>query len=119
MQNAKREERALSISHSAFRILHSSTSVDERDLINLPQGRRSFHHFLQRRLAQEGHPFLFRGLLDLRRRAAIENHGADVIGEIEQLGDGLPSVEAGAVALQAARAFVELLSAEAARIEAR
>src|SRR6202044_445759 len=63
--------------------------------------------FCQAGIAQEGHALFFRDALDFRCRAAIDNHLANVIGEIEQLGDGGASAIAAAGTFQAARAFVE------------
>src|SRR3954453_14783160 len=82
-------------------------SVDERYLVDLAQGRRSLQYFFQGRFTEEDHPLVVRRFLDLRGRTAVEDHGADAVGEVEQLVDRLPSVEAGAVALQAARSFEE------------
>ena len=67
------------------------------------------HHFPERRFAEEQHSFFFRGFLDLRGRAAVENHGSDTVGEVEKFRDRGAAVEAGAVALEAARSFAELL----------
>src|SRR6185503_8492481 len=61
--------------------------LHERDLVDLAQGRLSFLYFEQRRLAEEGHPLLLRRMLDLRGRPAVEDHGADAVGEVEQLRD--------------------------------
>ena len=64
-------------------------------------------HALDRRLAQEAHALLARRALDLGDRPLVENHLADVIGQVEQLADRHAALEAGAAALDAAGAFVE------------
>src|SRR5713226_1984299 len=75
---------------SAFCIHHS---LHERNLIDFPQGGSPFHHFLQRRLSQERHAFVFGRFLDLRCRASIEDHAANTIGEIEKFRDRRTAVE--------------------------
>ena len=52
-------------------------------------------------------PSSSRRLLDLRGRPALEDHLADVIGQVEQLADRHAALEAGAAALDAAGALVE------------
>src|ERR1700747_1388867 len=74
---------------------------------------------MERRFAKEDHSFVLRRLLDLRRRAPVENHRADAVRKVEQFRDRGAAVEAGAVALQAPRPFVERLVAIVARVEAR
>src|SRR5437762_4362760 len=124
MQNAKcriaplsaRVAQPFCILHFAFCI---SFLLHERNLIDFTKGGRALHHLQQRRLAQEVHPFLFRGLLDLRGGTAVENHAANTIGEIEKFRDGGAAVESGAVAVDAAGALPELLAAVVAWVEAR
>ena len=64
---------------------------------------------LNRRLAKEPHPLVARRLLDLGCRSLLENQLADAVGQIEQLANCLAPLEAGAVALDTAGAFVEHL----------
>ena len=52
-------------------------------------------------------PSSFAGALDLGGRPALEDQLADVVGEVEQLGDRGAALEAGAAALDAAGALVE------------
>src|SRR6266850_7753831 len=66
---------------SAFCLL---ISFDECHLVDLTQRGAPFQHFLQRRLAEESHSFLVGRFLDLRCRAAVENHAANTIGEVEK-----------------------------------
>ena len=56
--------------------------------------------------------------LDLRGRPPLENHVADVIGQIQQLADRRASLEARAAALDAARALVERVRVRQRRIHA-
>src|SRR5712692_5987372 len=91
--------------------VHRSSLLHERNLIDLTKRGASFHHFLQCRFSQEGHPLFFRRFLDLRRRAPIENHSANTIGEVEKFRDGRAAVESRSIALQAARALGEKLVA--------
>src|SRR5438874_2220178 len=124
MQNAEcRMAAPLARSAQPFCILHSAFCIsfllDKRHLINLAKGGRPLHHLQQRRLAQEVHPFLFGGLLDLRGGTAVENHAANTIREIEKFRDGGATVESGAVAVDAAGPFPERLAAVVARVEAR
>ena len=67
-------------------------------------------HFGQGRIAQEGHALVARGALDFRGRPAADDHFANRIGKIQQLGDGRASAEARAGTFQASRAFGELHS---------
>src|SRR5215210_8009360 len=88
----------------------------ERDLVDLAQSGLSLLDLEQRRLAQEGHAFLVRGLLDLRGGTTVENHGSNTIRKVEKFRDCRAAVETRAVALQAARALVKHLPAEICRI---
>src|SRR5688572_29741929 len=101
------------------RILYSICSLlNKGDLVDLAQRRRSFHHFQQGRLAEEGHALLVRGFLDLRGGTAIEDHGSNTIREVEKFRNRGTAMETGAVALETARALVERLAAVVGRIEA-
>src|SRR5213596_3415419 len=106
--------------NSSFEIRNSKfiSSLDKGHLVDFAERGAPFLHFLQRRLAQEGHSFLVRRLLDLRSRAAVENHAANAIGEVEKFGDRGAAMEAGAVALQTARPLLEDGVAVFGRIEA-
>src|SRR5277367_6008823 len=81
--------------------------VKERHLIDFAEGGGAAADFGEAGIAQEGHAFFFRDALDFRSGAAIDDHFADVVGEIEQLGDGGASAIAAAGTFQAAGAFVE------------
>ena len=64
-------------------------------------------------------PFLARRLLDLRGRPLLEDHLADVVGQVEQLADRRAPLVAGAAALDAADALVERVRVLERRIEPR
>src|SRR5688500_8158195 len=81
--------------------------LDERDLVDLAQRRLSFRHFEECRLAEEGHALFLGGAFDFCSGAPVENHPSNTVGEVEKFRDGGATVKAGAVALEAARAFVE------------
>src|SRR5215813_3781908 len=86
-----------------------AASLNERHLVDLPERRGPREDLLERGVAEEGHALLARGLLDLRRRAALEDHLADPIGHVEELGHRGPAEEAGLAALRAAHGLVESL----------
>src|SRR5438067_4122942 len=48
-----------------------SMSFYERNLVDLAQGRRPLHHFIEARLAKEEHSFILVGFLDLRGGAPV------------------------------------------------
>ena len=69
--------------------------------------------------AQEPHPFLVRGLLDLGGRPLVENELPDVVAEIEQLADRRAPLVTRAAALDAPGAFEEPAAHFERRIEPR
>ena len=71
------------------------------------QRRLAREHLGQRRLAQEGHALFLGRALDLRPRLALQDHLADAVRHVQQLGDRRPAAVAGAVAVDAALALVE------------
>src|SRR5690242_5313230 len=83
----------------------SFLAFDEGDFVDLLQSGRSLLHFEQRRLPQERHALFAGQALDLRRRALIENHFADALGQVEELMDGGAPAETSAAALEAPGAF--------------
>src|SRR5262245_18606727 len=96
----------------------SRRSLHEGKLIDLTQCRSPGEDHLERRLAKEDHAFLLGGALDLGGRPPLEDQLADVVGKVEQLGDGEPPQEAGAVALDAAAPLPVDLVGVAPRVEA-
>ena len=62
--------------------------LKERHLIDLAQRRDPRADLAQARIAEEGHALFPGHALDLRSRAAVDNHLADAVGEIEKLADG-------------------------------
>src|ERR1700733_4121104 len=81
--------------------------VKARHLIDFAECGGAAADFCQAGIAQEGHALFLRDALDFRSRTAIDNHLANVIGEIEQFGDGGAPAIAAAGTFQAARPFVE------------
>src|SRR5438094_9809880 len=92
---------------------------NESNLIDLAQRRPPFHDFLQRRLAQKGHAFVFRGLLDFGSGTSIENHAANTIGQVEKVRDRQAAVETSAVASETSGASPEGLAAKQGGIQSR
>src|ERR1035441_4333634 len=86
-------------------IIGPALRLDERDLVDFPQGGDSQAHLFHRRIAQEGHAVFLGGALDLRGGAAVQDHFADAVGEVQQLVNRRTAAEAGAAALEAAGAF--------------
>src|SRR5258706_8207371 len=82
-------------------------SVHERDFVDFTKSGDPLESLLERRLAQEQHALLLRRALDLRGRTPRQDELANVVREIEQLGDRETAVETGAVALDASLALVE------------
>src|SRR3984957_11978954 len=81
--------------------------VKESHLIDFAQGGYTRADFGQTRITQEGHAFFARHALNFRRGPAVDNHFADVVRQIEQLGDGRTTAESTAGTLQTASAFIE------------
>src|ERR1035441_3463928 len=82
-------------------------SLNEGHLVDLTKRRLARQDLLDRRLAQEAHPLGLCRFLDLRGGTLVENEAPNAVREVEELGDRHPAVEARAVALDAATAFVE------------
>src|SRR5260370_41950541 len=82
-------------------------SLHEGDLVDLTQRGLSCHYFFEGRFAKEHHSIFFRCFFDLRSGTAVENHGSITIGEVEKFRDRGPFVETGAVAINAAVAYLE------------
>src|SRR5258708_1795988 len=94
-------------------------SFHEGDLVDLTQRGLSCDHFLEGRFAEEHHSLFFRCFFDLRSGTSVENHGSNTIGEVEKFRDRSPSVKTGAVAVDAAGAFLEHLSLVRLGVEPR
>src|ERR1700689_2391171 len=76
--------------------------VKERHLIDFAESGAAAADFGEAGIAQEGHTFLFRDALDFGSGAAIDDHLANMVGEIKQLGDGGASAITAAGTFQAA-----------------
>src|SRR5438034_10191537 len=105
MKDEHGEAGALSAGHSSFILLPSSL-FNEGHLIDFAKSRSPLGHLLQGRFAEEEHPLVFCCFLDLRGRAAVENHAANAIGKVEKFRDRGAAVETGAVALQDRKSVV-------------
>src|SRR5271156_2911200 len=81
--------------------------VKERHLIDFAQGGSAAADFGEAGIAQKRHALFFGDALDFGSRAAIDDHFANVVGEIEKLGDGGTATIAAAGTLQTAGTFVE------------
>src|ERR1035441_9052643 len=90
-------------------IMSPASRLNERNLVDFPQGGDSAAHLLHRRIAQECHAVFLGGALDLRSGAAVQDHFADAVGEVEQFVDGRAAAEAGAAALEIGRAALHNL----------
>src|SRR5215813_289029 len=69
--------------------------LNERNLIDLFQGRHTQPNLVQRGLAQEPHPFFTGGSADFRSRLLGQNHFADAVAQIQKLVNGGSPAEAG------------------------
>src|ERR1035437_3240098 len=85
--------------------INPALRLNKRNFVDFPQGGDSQAHLFHRRFAQEGHAVFLGGALDLRSRAAVQDHFADAVGEVEQFVNRRPAAEAGAAAFEAAGTF--------------
>src|ERR1035441_8583341 len=86
-------------------IISPALRLDKRDLVDFPQGGDPHPHLFHRRIAQERHAVFLGGALDLRGGAAVQNHLANAVRQVQQFVDRRAAAEAGAAALAAAGAF--------------
>src|SRR5262245_20288022 len=91
--------------------------LDECDLIDFSQCRKSAPYAIERRLTEELHPFLLCQLANFRTRLLFENHFSDRVSEIEQLVNRGSSAIACAPAFDAAGTFAEIEVAPLSKIE--
>src|SRR5260370_39462712 len=82
-------------------------SLNESHLVDLFERGQALANFGQGGVSQKRHPFIPRDTLDLRRRPAADDHLADMVGQVQQLGDGATSAEARAGALQKSDALLQ------------
>src|ERR1035438_6111580 len=68
-------------------IIGPALRLDKRDLVDFPQGGDSPAHLLHRRIAQEGHAVFLGGALDLRGGAAVQDHLANAVRQVQQFVD--------------------------------
>src|SRR6266849_4611763 len=97
---------------------YAEALLNERHLIDFAQ-RCGAHFYLgQAAVAKRNHTLLDGRALDFGCGAAVHNHFADVIGQVQELADGGPAVIAGAGAFEAACAFGKTEFEGARRIDA-
>src|ERR1700704_4943258 len=80
-------------------------SVNERHLVDFFERCDALAHLGKGGVPQKRHSFFPRDALDLRSRPATDDHLADMIGQIQQFGNGAAATEARAGALQTADSF--------------
>src|SRR5690348_560465 len=93
--------------------------VNERHLVNFTQRGDSCAHARDSRFAQKLHALFFRGAFYFRARTAVDNHLANAIREIQQLGNRRATAKTGTRAIEAASSFVEWSIAPLLRIDSR
>src|SRR6202795_4077235 len=93
--------------------------LNERHLVDLFKSCDAVAHFGKGGVPQKRHPFVAGDALDLRGRPTADDHLADVVGQIQQLGNGAAATEARAGALQTADSFDELNLAPDSRVQTR
>ena len=96
-----------------------SVRLDERDAVDLFERRLARERALERGLAQNTMPDFFAASLMSLRAAALDEHLAELVGEIQELADGVAAFVARARALDAAFAAEERVAAEALGVEPR
>src|SRR5678815_944980 len=96
----------------------ATLAFDEGDLVDFLKRRDSFAGLLHGGFSQEGHPFLARLAANFGARPLIEDQIADVVAQVEQLGNRAASAETSAAAFETSRAFVKRNAAPLRRIEA-
>src|SRR5579864_3066632 len=94
-----------------------SPLLNESHLVDFLERRDALAHFLQRGVPQERHAFLAGGPLDFRSGAAVDDHLANMVGQIQELGNGAASAKSRAGTFQAARALDKLHRTPFRRIE--
>src|SRR5215475_8140591 len=91
--------------------------LNESHLVNFLYGRNAGANLRESAFAERSHTFFAGDTLNFGCWAAIDDHFADAIGEVEKLADRGSAVIAGAAALEAAGAFGERNSAPYTGIE--
>src|SRR5690348_6605084 len=92
--------------------------VNEGHLVDFAKRGDAGAHASQTRFAQKLHAFLFGDALDFGSWPLVDDHLADAIGKVEQLGDCGAAMKAAAGTFQAAGAFIERNASPFFRIQA-
>ena len=82
-------------------------SVDESNFVDFVESGLAGKRFGESGLTEERHPLFFGRPLDVGGRPLLEDHLADPVRHVEQLGDRRPSTVSRTVAVDAALSFIE------------
>src|ERR1039457_4584623 len=74
-------------------IIGPALRLDKRNFVDFPQGGDPPAHLLHRRIAQEGHAVFLGGAFDFRSGAAVQDHFADAVRQIQQFVDRRAAAE--------------------------
>src|SRR5262245_4676184 len=88
-------------------IVSTKFLLNECDLIDFLQCGRAGKDFRESRFTQEGHPFIVSGALDFRCWPSLDDHFANVVGQVQQLMNCGASPESRSIAFQTALTFVK------------
>src|SRR5271155_2493863 len=88
-------------------VWYAAALVNESHLIDLFQRGKTAAYFGEPALAKGNHTLFNRRALDFGSGAAVHNHFANMVGQIQQFADGGAAVITSPRAFQAARAFHE------------
>src|SRR6266849_1027844 len=97
---------------------YAEALLNERHLIDFAQRCGAHFHLGQAAVAKRNHTLLDGRALDFGCRAAVHNHLADMVGQVQEFADGSAAVIAGAGAFEAACAFGKTKFEGARRIDA-
>src|SRR5690349_14698916 len=96
-----------------------SLLLNEGHLIDFLERRDALAHFRQRGVAQKRHAFLASGTFDLGGGTPVDDHFANVVGQIQEFGNGAAAAESRAGAFQASGALDELHGSPLDGVETR
>src|SRR5262249_3084575 len=82
-----------------------AVSLNERHLVDFPQGGQTQFDFIKAAFAQGDHSFFASSALDFRSRTAVNNHFANTVRKVEKFADGGAAMVASAGAFEASGAF--------------
>src|SRR5262249_42987178 len=82
-----------------------AVSLNERHLVDFPQGGQNQFNFIKTAFTQGDHSFFASSALDFRSRAAVNNHFANTVRKVEKFADRSAAMVASAGAFEASGAF--------------